>query len=59
MNGSVWIDLADGKGASALFATGDNNTNFDTALSTATTTISLAPASGSFNAGSVRVIGYK
>jgi hypothetical protein len=63
VSGFVKIDLADGKGVSMVSTnTAGNNVgiiSFDTALSTATTTISLAPSSGNFDAGSVRVIGYK
>jgi hypothetical protein len=60
--GFVWIDLVDGKGA-AFFSDESNGQgnfgrSFDSALSTATTTITVAPSTGSWDAGSIRVIGY-
>jgi hypothetical protein len=61
-SGIVKIDLADGIGVSQISPSSGSTpigTSFDTALSTATTTISLAPSSGNFDAGSVRVVGYK
>jgi uncharacterized membrane protein len=59
-HGIVKVDLADGKGASSVRTTGGDNvgTSFDTALSTSTTTISVAPSGGSFSGGTIRVIGY-
>lgn len=62
-SGVIFIDLADGVGVSCLATSAatplDVSTNFDTALSTATTTISVAPNGGNFDAGSIRVVGYK
>jgi hypothetical protein len=61
VSGSVWIDLADGKGAASL-GTASNDfvgLSFDSALSTATTTITVAVGIDDFDAGSIRVIGYK
>lgn len=58
-NGSVFVDLADGKGVTGSLGGSSSPTNFDTALSTATTTISFATSLGNFDAGSIRVIGYK
>jgi hypothetical protein len=61
LNGNIFIDLADGKGASSIGdgSNGSYGISFDSALSTATTTISVAPSAGSFDAGSIRVIGYR
>jgi hypothetical protein len=61
VSGDIFIDLADGKGASSIGSSdfGFYGTSFDTALSTSTTTISVAPGSGNFDAGSIRVIGYR
>jgi hypothetical protein len=62
LTGNIFIDLADGKGASSINndAAAAYGTSFDTALSTATTTISVAPSAGSFDAASsIRVIGYR
>lgn len=62
LNGIVTIDLADGKGVSAVASSAGTwqGINFDTALSTSTTTITVAPSgSGNFDAGSIRVVGFK
>jgi hypothetical protein len=63
LNGVVHIDLADGKGVSACATTASTplwrGINFDTALSTATTTITVSHSNGNFDAGSIRVVGYK
>lgn len=60
-NGVVWVDLADGKGTSSISTVDDGSlgTSFDTALSTATTTISVAPGASTFVGGTIRVIGYR
>lgn len=63
INGVAIIDLADGAGVSMLLTTNATpkgiGINFDTALSTASTTISIAPNGSAFDAGSIRVVGYK
>ena len=61
VSGIVTIDLADGIGVSAISTSGNVvvGTNFDTALSTSTTTISVAPSTTNFDAGSIRVVGFK
>jgi hypothetical protein len=60
--GIISIDLADGQGVSTVFESNGTyrGRTFDTALSTATTTISVAPdGSNNFDAGSIRVVGYR
>jgi hypothetical protein len=58
--GTVHIDLADGKGT-ALAAAGSvvGGGSFDTALSTSSTAIYFETASAPFDAGVIRVVGYK
>lgn len=60
-DGIVTIDLADGKGVTvaASNSTYFQMKNFDTALSTASTTISVAPLNPVFDGGSIRVVGFK
>lgn len=61
ISGVVIIDLADGIGLSWLYNASGTfyGTTFDTALSTATTTITVAMSIDNFDAGSIRVVGYK
>lgn len=60
--GNVWVDLADGKGVAVLLegaGSGNYGISFDSALSTASTQISIATEGATFTAGSIRVIGYR
>jgi hypothetical protein len=62
LNGFAKIDLADGFGVSILERDDDrtpHGVRFDTALSTASTTITVAPSAGSFTGGEIRVVGYR
>jgi hypothetical protein len=62
ISGIIKIDLADGVGVSTVYTSASTplsvGRSFDTALSTSTTTITVATDTG-FDAGSIRVIGYK
>jgi hypothetical protein len=60
MFGCVRIDLATGIGCTNLSqtnGTGGGMGGFDSAITTASTTISIAPNSGSWDAGSIRIYG--
>lgn len=60
-NGTIIVDLADGKGVAVGTSASDFSYNFTTPLRTSSTTISFATLGGvrTFNAGSIRVIGYR
>lgn len=59
--GTVTIDLGTGIGSSVLNLNGANTSSiaFDSALSTSTTTISVAPSSGNLDSGSITVYGMR
>ena len=61
LTGTVTIDLGTGIGSSILNLNGSNTSAiaFDSALSTATTTISVAPSSSNLDAGEIKVYGVR